>query len=230
MDWENLAATARTYARMYDRFLPGDKDARILDLGCGSGHFLHFLLSRGYRNPVGVEQDVELASFVRASITPSVISADMFTFLESEKAANWKTVSLNDVVEHLNKSDAIRLLKLVGRILTEDGQVFIKTNNMSSPVGARGRYMDFTHEQGFTEESLLQLVRAADLESVYIGPESETINRFQRLALFPVYKFFGGYLPRVVTPYIFCVAQNSMRSGVENLLDERGQRPDTSIR
>lgn len=46
LDAADFAKAARRYSRLYDRFLPTDRTARILDLGCGGGHFLFYVRSR----------------------------------------------------------------------------------------------------------------------------------------------------------------------------------------
>lgn len=52
--------------------------------------------------------------------------------------------------------------------------VLLRTPNMGSLFGLRSRYIDFTHETGFTEESILQVMRDSGFRSVtvhdaYIG-------------------------------------------------------------
>ena len=41
------------------------------------------------------------------------------------------------------------------------GKIFVKTGNMSNPFSLRLRYIDFTHEVGFTEESFVQVLYIA---------------------------------------------------------------------
>lgn len=41
--------------RNYLRYLPKDKNARILDLGCGMGHYIYALKKIGYSNVAGVD-------------------------------------------------------------------------------------------------------------------------------------------------------------------------------
>ena len=39
----------------YASLLPGNKEAAIIDVGCGMGHFLSYLQSKGYHNIRGVD-------------------------------------------------------------------------------------------------------------------------------------------------------------------------------
>ena len=53
---EGHAATARRqYVQRYRRFLPPDRAAPILDIGCGTGGFLEALRSLGYSSIEGVD-------------------------------------------------------------------------------------------------------------------------------------------------------------------------------
>ncbi|MEI7818378.1 MAG: class I SAM-dependent methyltransferase [Desulfuromonadales bacterium] len=55
----------------------GDKNARILDVGCGSGEFITLLMQRGYKNLYGVEIDdilIDMAAGSMAEIKKSSVT------------------------------------------------------------------------------------------------------------------------------------------------------------
>jgi len=207
MDAADYAHAVRYYERLYGRFLPTDPKSRIMDVGCGGGHFLFFLKAKGFLNHLGVEQDGKLAEFVKAWVTPEVVNEDMFAFIEVQPAETVSVVALNDVIEHVDKNSGLRLLKLAHRILTPGGLLLMKTINMSHPLALRSRYMDLTHEQGYTEESLRQLLVLAAFRPVHIGPaEPSWANRIIRYGLYPLYRLNGHIVPRVVTTNMIAVA------------------------
>jgi cyclopropane fatty-acyl-phospholipid synthase-like methyltransferase len=207
MDPAEFAQADVAYATIYDPFLPSDRTAGVLDLGCGGGHFLHYVKGRGFANHLGVERDSELAAAVKATVTPHVVNADLFTFLGTAKAGGWSVVALNDVLEHFGKEDGVRLLEMIRKVLPDDGRVLIKTINMSSPFATRSRYADLTHESGYTEESLGALLGVAGLRPLHIGPEGHAnLNRRMRLAFSPFYRISDAKLPRVLTLNVVCVA------------------------
>src|SRR5438445_12979718 len=53
-DREEFESYARHYRTCYAPHLPDDRKAKILDLGCGMGHFLYFLKQAGYANHWGI--------------------------------------------------------------------------------------------------------------------------------------------------------------------------------
>jgi len=51
----SLDTQARQFRQRWQVFLPREKGAPVLDLGCGCGEFLYFLHREGYTNLHGVD-------------------------------------------------------------------------------------------------------------------------------------------------------------------------------
>jgi 2-polyprenyl-3-methyl-5-hydroxy-6-metoxy-1,4-benzoquinol methylase len=157
---KNFEEMRRCYKRWYIKYLPNDKNARILDIGCGLGHFLYFLIMEGYTNALGIDISSGEVSFARKFVTSNVMLIDAFDFLPYREN-EFDVIALNDVIEHIPKSKIVYFLTLVHKALKRGGKCFIKTVNASNPFNLRGRYVDFTHEIAFTERSLLQVLKAS---------------------------------------------------------------------
>src|SRR5688572_2034755 len=75
---ESLSAMAgidwlyRLFRQHYVPYLPANRDAAILDFGCGFGPFLAFASRLGYRNVFGIDVDLPSVEFCRAHVTKSV--------------------------------------------------------------------------------------------------------------------------------------------------------------
>ncbi len=63
-------AFVETYDLDYRDVLPPRKDAEILDLGCGTGHFLYYLGWAGYTRAQGIDRSPEQAA-IAIGFTPS---------------------------------------------------------------------------------------------------------------------------------------------------------------
>jgi SAM-dependent methyltransferase len=63
------------------------------------------------------------------------------------------------VLEHQNKDEVIPFLEKISGVLAPGGKVIIDVPNMDWLFAGHERYMDFTHEVGFTKESLGQVMR-----------------------------------------------------------------------
>jgi len=178
------------YKYWYSKFLPRHKDSKILDIGCGMGHFIYFLKKMGYTNYLGIDISPEQVAFVKKFITDKVLLIDASTFLNNLEN-EYDVIVMNDVLEHIPKSDIINFLSLVRKALKDDGIVFIKTVNAANPFNFRGRYIDFTHEIAFTEHSLVQVLKIAGFRVIALfGDECPrpglkgTLDRFAKKIFF----------------------------------------------
>ena len=79
---QEYEATSKGYYKIYKDFLPKDKNAKILDLGCGTGHFLYFTKKLGYTNYHGIDISKESVQFCIEHITKNVTAADGYEFLK----------------------------------------------------------------------------------------------------------------------------------------------------
>ncbi len=153
------------YLRMFTEnigpYLPPDRSAHIVDIGCGMGHFLYYLLQNGYSNVMGVDIGAEPVEFCRRHITPNVAQIASIESFFTENPGPYDLLGFFDVIEHLPKPTIIPTLRIFREHLTSRGTLVIRTGNMASPLGPRVRFGDFTHEVGFTEYSLGQVLIAA---------------------------------------------------------------------
>ncbi len=161
---------SRYFRKNYLRFLPKNKNAKILDVGCGMGHFLYFLQKEEYRNYIGIdisEENIEVCKKRNFKVE----KADVFIFLKNHKEP-FDLIVMNDIIEHFKKEEILPLLRLVREHLIAGGKIIIKTGNCSNPLmGVSSRYLDFTHEIGFTEGSLSQVLEICDFKEVKIYPQ-----------------------------------------------------------
>lgn len=187
------------YDRIYDALLPGDRSIRILDIGCGGGHFLHYLVRKGYTRMEGIDIAPGLVRFVREEIWPGVQEGDAMEYLRSGPHG-YDVLVANDFIEHLPKRTIIEFLFLCHDALAGGGMLLLKTPNMSHPFASRNRYVDFSHETGFTEHSLYEVCAAACFDPVEIlsehhaSAEPKAVPWFRRL-----YTWMGQAPPNILS-------------------------------
>lgn len=193
-DWEGYY---RFFRRNYGDILPEDRDARILDAGCGTGQFLYFLERAGYTNYVGIDGSPDCVEFCRNS-GRSVEEANLLDYLP-EHPDTFDFIVLNDVIEHLKKDEGFAALEHCVQALKPGSTAAIKTDNMGCPMFApRSRYGDLTHEVGFTEPSLEAAMSAAGFTNVRVLPVDPhtspyaPINVLARLAQKTLHMIFRG--------------------------------------
>lgn len=168
---ESFYLQERYFVRNYLPHLPPRRDARIVDLGCGLGHFLFFLKRAGYTNILGVDVGRECIEFCRERGFP-VVEEEICTYLSDLKVPTDAFI-LNDVLEHQTKDLMWLMLELIRKRLTPGGVLLVKVPNVAHPfLGTDSRYLDITHEVGFNENSLEQVLLMAGFTNVHVfGPD-----------------------------------------------------------
>lgn len=201
------------YDAVYDSLLPADRSVRILDIGCGGGHFLHYLSRKGYSGMEGIDIAPGLVRFVAEEIWPRVRQGDVLEYLK-ERKRGYDVLVANDFIEHLEKREIIEFLFLCHDALADGGLLLLKTPNMSHPFACRNRYVDFTHEIGFTEHSLHEVCAAARFGTVEILPDSHAGREPAAFAwVRKAYRWLGLSPPSVLSKDLIAVCRKPARPG-----------------
>lgn len=178
--------------------LAKNKNVKVCDLGCGCGEFVRCLEESGYKNVVGIDTSPENIEFCKgyelrnAKFECSTIKE----YLESVDDNCYDAFIFNDVIEHLHKQEIVEILQLMLKKLKKGGYVYIKTPNMANPfVNTAGRYIDFTHEIGFTENSMRQVLNAVGFRNIKIlGTDIYVLNPIVSCVAKIVSKLINGFL------------------------------------
>jgi SAM-dependent methyltransferase len=176
---------SRQFRGRWARWLPADKSAAMLDLGCGCGEFLYFLRSVGYENVGGVDLCEGELKRARQIGIPNLTCASALEYLDNKKES-FDVISALNLFEHLRKDEILRLLKLIHQALKPGGRLLAVTPNGLSPFGGATRYWDFSHETGFTPASWRQIARITGFHDVCFqeyGPIPHSVSGIIRVAL-----------------------------------------------
>lgn len=206
----------------YEQFMPSSTEAKILDIGCGTGHFLYYLEKKGYTDFLGVDISPQQVDFCRENVSKKVKLADAFEFLK-EKKDIYDVIVANDLLEHITKEETVKFLMRVNAALKEKGVFIMRTPNMGNPFAVHSRYKDFTHETGFTDRSLYQVFWTAGFRDIQVLPyKNYSVRTFKRSlesGLARIIRFFlaklfqiqGFVAPQVLTPLLMGVARKEKR-------------------
>jgi len=148
--------------------LPEDKNANILDLGCGYGSFLNTLKKKGYKNLFGVEIGEEQNKFLNSKGF-DVSQGDIIDFLKND-INTYDLITLFDVLEHFNKDEIIELLPLLMERISKTGVLIVRLPNGEAIFKGSIMYGDFTHETFLTKRSMIQLFKIFGFSSVEVYP------------------------------------------------------------
>ncbi len=141
-----------------------NKNAWILEVGCGDGKLLHMLKKNGYNNVEGIDISGEQIMLAKSEGL-NVKNADVFTFL-SDKIACYDAIIAIDVVEHFYKNEVLRLFELFHKSLKPGGNLLLQTPNGEGLFPGQVIYGDFTHLCIFTTNSMQQILQLKGFSNI----------------------------------------------------------------
>lgn len=149
------------------RYLPEDKNARILDIGCGFGHMLSALKKMGYVNGYGIDICNEAIDYcLNEQINVTKIN-DIIEFASSAVFDKFNFLIMSHVLEHIEKNMIIETLKCIKtNLLSPKGKILVMVPNAQSNTGCYWAYEDFTHTTIFTAGSLFYVLKASGFEKI----------------------------------------------------------------
>ena len=164
-----------------------NKDISILDIGCGTGGLLYFLLHHNYLNLQGIdysEHSIHFSKLRNLNVQKCSI-ADIQTVFKNQK---FDVIICNDVFYCLDKLQIIRALSSIDVLLKPNG-VFLSNNNAFKvfygthdiAVGGKWRFTleDF---QEFTEKTSLK-IQYHSYWTWVLSPLVLSVRIFQRIQL-----------------------------------------------
>lgn len=159
-------------------------ETQILEIGCNKGYLISALASLGFQKLKGIDlspDDVAIAKRLVPKAELLCVNAESYL---KQHANTYDVIVLKAVLEHINKESVLSFLTNIRNALKQDGAAIIDVPNMDWLLAQHERYMDFTHELGFTRESLSQVMRNVfDDVSVFKGkavPDKRLLVRFMR--------------------------------------------------
>lgn len=165
---EGLLVGEPVFRRRYLPLLPADRQAAILEIGCGCGEFLYFLQREGFQNTKGVDLDAEQVSRGQQLGVRHLETGDAKVVLLNS-ARTFDCIVAIDVLEHVPKGQLVEFVNLARQSLRPGGRFICQVPNLAAfyhPLF----YMDFTHETPFTERSLRQALQMAGFSNIHVRP------------------------------------------------------------
>jgi SAM-dependent methyltransferase len=167
-----------TYTDAYDEFVYdlanrlSAAPVAVLDLGCGSGAKLRTLVSPKMARLVGVDQ------LVSPTANPvELVKLDILD-IDNWPSGTFDLIIINDVLEHLTLDEIIKVLAAAGSRIKDNGYIFVKVPNGSSPFGGVYQNGDLTHKTFLGQFSFLQLAPVCDLEVAEFQSERLALRRY----------------------------------------------------
>lgn len=168
----------------YGSIIPEDKNAIILEIGCGLGHFQDYLQRKGFTNRTAIDIGIEQIEYCRKRYEGEFLLIEDSDLYLLEHPRSFDTIVMNDVLEHLTKNEVVDILDSIAKALKPGGRIIIRTPNMAALFSGASRFGDYTHEGGFTERSIKQVLSTVGFSEVTCYSERNFVESRLRWPLF----------------------------------------------
>lgn len=207
------------YAYNYAPRLPAARSAPLLDIGPGFGEMLELWQRHGYTQIRAIDLSPEVVEHCNAIVPGSTTFVTDTTAYLSEHPVSFACITMLHILEHVPKPQVVPLLRAAAAALQPGGRLIIEVPNMAHPIfGLNVRYADFTHENGFTETSLQQVLGLAGFQRVSVFGTRLTPDRKSRIgqtvvqslitaAIRVMYRAYGQAAPRVLWRSVSALAE-----------------------
>lgn len=166
---KHIALQFPVWNHYFGKLLPQNKDAAILDIGCGTGSFVWYLNQSGYSGAAGIDISEEQIQQGISLGIENIQCTDLQNYL-SERTEQFDCIIARDVMEHFTKQEIFRILSLVRCALKDGGAFIMQSPNGEGILHSGILYGDFTHETAFTEKSLHQIFRNTGFTNIECYP------------------------------------------------------------
>ncbi len=168
----HYATTAKFVLRLLAPVLATlPEDAKIMDIGCGTGLLVNALQVTGYRQVRGIDiSQHQILGAQERRLPCEVVGRDYVYELAKTAPRSLDAVFLMDVLEHLEVEEQIKFLRATCQLIRPDGCLVASVPNANSSFAMRWRYADWTHRTSFTEQSLDFVLRNAGFVAVTFHP------------------------------------------------------------
>jgi SAM-dependent methyltransferase len=204
----------------YRAWLPVDRRAPILDLGCGDGRVLTFLSALGYENVLGIDRDQTAVASVGALPGVTVECRDVDPGFLHQHRGRFRLIVLRQMIYYLDRADVVAFLSAARDALTDDGVILVEFFNAALLSSRLTEQKDPFIRTAYTEHAMRRLFAAAGLHTLEIHGERRRATGMrsalyaalralwiQRLkAIYILERGIDNELPRIYTKSILAVA------------------------
>lgn len=215
--YEQAKFKFKQFKENYGKYFPEAKTSLVLDIGIGRGEMLSCMRDWGF-NYQGVDISPSTVKFCKSLSLSCELTEDTAGWLQSNKD-KFSLITCLDVLEHVPRDHVIDFLRAMRLSLSDGGALIIQVPNLQSPYGYLHHFNDFTHVNGFVENSLGQVLLTAGFKVFeFHGFEEVFASSFKqrlRLMLRYVYRKAVRFMrvinanpnPEILDPVMFVVAK-----------------------
>jgi SAM-dependent methyltransferase len=124
-----MSPNASYYDDNYRRFLPDNRNAPILDIGCGQGDFVRYLSEAGYRQITAADRDPKAIATLQNvdGVTAKTLEAASGEI--EQTAGGWTLIVAKQMIYYFDRRDAPAFVAALGQALAPEGRLIVEIFN-----------------------------------------------------------------------------------------------------
>jgi SAM-dependent methyltransferase len=119
------------YERNFGQFLPQDRGAAILDIGCGQGDFVRYLHDIGYRCITAIDSDNQAVAALAGLNGVTARQRAIGNSLPADLAGPWDLIIAKQMIYYLDRREAAQFVRSLSASLAPDGRLIVEIFNGS---------------------------------------------------------------------------------------------------
>ncbi|HEX6979642.1 MAG TPA: class I SAM-dependent methyltransferase [Alphaproteobacteria bacterium] len=178
--------------RLIRDHFPADRNAAIVDLGCGHGALLWAARRAGYTDVTGIDASPEQVAAARRLGIEGVRQQDLREGLAAMASGSLDVVVLFDLFHYFDRDEQVALADEVFRVLKPGGRWILHVPNGEALFGARMRYWDYLANGAFTRTSIAQILTASGFREVRSFEDAPVPHGLKSLVRWFLWKAIRG--------------------------------------
>jgi len=163
-------------------------NGRHLDIGCGPGTFIGTLNQSHNLQSLGIDfsnQQIDFAKNTYSSSKANFQCIDFFDpFFSKESKNKFDIITFVEVIEHIERAQALKMLERAKSSLTTDGKLIVTTPNYHSGWGALEKVVNMVGEVTY-EDQHINKYHFSSLEKDLIGAGFRSVKVSSFLSVSP---------------------------------------------
>jgi 2-polyprenyl-3-methyl-5-hydroxy-6-metoxy-1,4-benzoquinol methylase len=182
------------YRLNYLPLITQDKNAAILDFGCGGGNMLTFLHAQGYTRLNGAdicENDSWTLLNKQGIRTEKISKADDFLRSIPE---TYDLIIVKDVIYYFKDDEVLNIIQLLKQTLKPNGKILFEIVNGAVFTGPYVKYKDYHIRLILTEHSIKAMIKDAGLQLHHISGDKVPVTGVRSLLYIFMNALWRGFL------------------------------------
>lgn len=174
---KKLITDGRTLSKEILPLMPSDKNAAVLDMGCGFGSLIYTLKQNGYKNLKGIDLSEGQVKVAHEIGLNEIELQDLLPYLKNH-TSSFDVITGIDIIEHFSKDELVEVLTCVKNALKPNGIAIFRTPNLDAPFASLFSNGDFTHENYINYSSANQLMLSMGFKNILVKDSVMEANGF----------------------------------------------------